>query len=221
MKKHAGGAYAPLRLRVILPALAAILLLAAAVCLLHWENAVSLRGEAKLSDYAWLETTGETLNLPTQYGRERLHALYQDGDRAFALHLSDPWQDGGVMHIEGTLLRLNQTVGEVNVRVGLIAQRLEAGVPAQTQQEAILLNTQMVRREGHARLYGDDDHCGFKATVETARLPGEGWQYRVVLADETDGAKNLIETDMTITPIEGGLAFARVKAPESEEAHAQ
>lgn len=219
MIKENKQACAPLRLRVILPALAAILLLAAAVCLLHWENAVSVRGEAKMSDYVLLEAMAETLDLPTMYGRERIHALYQDGDRTFALHLSDPWADGGVMHIEGALLRLDQTVGEVNVRVGLIPQRLEEATPAQTKQEVILLNTQMVRRSDYAQLYGHDDHCGFKATVETDRLLGEGWQYCIALADETDGAKNLIETDLTVTPIEGGLAFARVHAPESEAQH--
>ena len=43
-------------------------------------------------------------------------------------------------------LRMEQPVGAVNVRVGLLAQPLEAGTPAALPEEAILLNTQMTRR---------------------------------------------------------------------------
>lgn len=192
-------ACAPLRLRVILPTLAAIVLLGAAVCLLHWENAVSLRGEAKISEYAMVNAEDENL----------------------ILILHEPWQEEGVMHISGALLRPGQNVGGVNVRVALLPQKLEAGQPAQMDDAVILLNTQMVRRQDYAAEYDADDHCGFHAAADVKRLWGDGYQYRVALADETGVAKNLIETDMTVTPIEGGLAFARVHAPESEEAHAQ
>lgn len=193
MAKHC----APLKKRLILSALAATLLLAAAVCLLHWTNAVSLRGEANVGEYALKSAEQENL----------------------VLMLDDPYEKDGVMHLSGALLRPGREAGAVNVRVALLPQRLVEGGKTAAPDTAILLNTQMVRRQELAAGYGADDHCGFHAAVDIKRLPGEGYQYRVALADETDGEKNLIETDMTVTPIEGGLAFARVHAPESEAQH--
>ena len=52
-------------------------------------------------------------------------------------------------------------------------------------------------------------------------LEHSGVQYRVVLVDETDGAMRMVETGMTVMLIEGGLAFARVNAPEEGTQHAQ
>lgn len=192
---------------VVLAALAAIVMLAAGVCALHWVNAISLRGTVMRSDYLWLETTGETLDLPAQFGRERMHALYQDEGKAYALHISDPWKDGSIIHIEGALLRLNQTVGEVNVRVGLI--------PEGNAQQIILLNTQMVRRHDYAVQHGEDDHCGFAAAVSAGCLD-DGTQYSVVLVDESDGRRKAYDAEMTVSLIDGGLAFRRGSVPQEE-----
>lgn len=183
---------------VVLCALLALVLLASAVCALHWVNAVSLRGTAKLADYSLTDGAAENL-VPV---------------------MNEPWVEEGILHISGALLRMNQPVGEVNVRVGLVAQQLEAGAPARSAEEALLLNTQLVRRTGLAQEYGCDDHCGFHAAVRAKSLQTGGVQYCVVLADETDGAMRMVETGMTITLIEGGIAFARVNGPE-EAQHAQ
>lgn len=188
----------PLKKRVILPALAAIILLAAAVCALHRINAVSLRGTATVGDYTRTDGAAENL-VPL---------------------VEDPWKDAGIIHIRGALLRMDQAVGAVNVRVGLIPERTGEGAPAAEENEAILLNTQMVRRSDLAQAYGVDDHCGFHAAADE-KLLERGKQYRVVLADETDGAMRMVETGMTVAPIDGGLAFMRVKEPEEEARHAQ
>ena len=72
-------ACAPLKMRVILPALLGILLLAAAVCVLHGINAVSPRGEAAFEDYTQLKPTGEELRLSSERVKaERAYALYED-----------------------------------------------------------------------------------------------------------------------------------------------
>lgn len=191
------GGCAPLKKRVILPALAAILLLALAVCALHVQNAVSLRGTVPAGEYLLTDGAAESL-VPL---------------------VEDPWMAYGVLHIRGALLRLNQPVGAVNVRVGLMAQDPETGAPA--ADEVILLNTQMVRRFGLAKTYGCDDHCGFSAAAQASRLAGGDTPYRVVLVDETDGEKRMIETDMTVTPGEDGLAFVRVHQPGEEAQDAQ
>ena len=179
---------------MIVPALLAILLLAAGVCALHGHNAVSLRGTVQVSGYSLTDGAAEGL-VPIVH---------------------DPWEDNGVLYISGALLRPGQQVGAVNVRAALLPQALIEGEPAKTQETAILLNTQMVRRTELAQQYGCDDHCGFYAAVQTDRLPEGTYQYRVMLADETDNGKRMIDTGLTVTPIEGGLAFARANPPEVE-----
>lgn len=183
---------------VVLGALVVIVLLAAAVCALHWMNAVSLRGTVLLEDYTLTDGRDENL-IPV---------------------VDDPWIAEGILHISGALMRMDQQVGAVNVRVGLIEQQLEAGAPARSSENAIVLNTQMVRMYALAQQYGCDDHCGFHAAVDARKLERDHTQYRVVLVDETDGAKRMVETGMTVTLIEGGIAFARVNGPE-EAQHAQ
>lgn len=179
-------ACAPLKGWVILPALAAILLLAAAVCLLHWTNAVSLRGEVDVNEYA-------------------LTSAEQEG---LVLILEDPYEEDGVMHVSGALLRPGQAVGGVNLLAALMAEQAD---------QAILLNTQMVRRQDYAIEYGADDHCGFHAAAQMKRLADGA--YRLMLADETDGVKRLIETGMTVTLDQGSLAFDDAEKPESEAQH--
>lgn len=181
---------------VVFAALLAIVLLAGAVCALHWVNAVSLRGTANLTAYTLTDGAAQNL-VPV---------------------MEDPWVDRGVLHIRGALLRLDQPVGEVKVRVGLIPERIEDG---NAQQAATLLNTQMERRYELAQEYGCDDHCGFHASVAEKYLEKGNVQYRVVLVDETDGAKRMITTGMTVTLIEGGLAFVQKNAPEEEAHHAR
>lgn len=183
---------------VVLFSLLIITLLAAAVCALHWMNAVSLRGTTALAAYRLTDGAAENL----------------------VAMVDEPWMDEGVLHISGALLRMNQQVGEVNVRTGLIAQQLEAGAPAQPAEQVILLNTQMVRRQDLAQEYGCDDHCGFHAAVDAGKLEHDHVQYLVVLVDETCGAKRMLETGLTIKLIEGGLAYGRVNEPEGMQ-HAQ
>lgn len=183
---------------VVLLALAAILLLAAGVCALHYVNAVFPCGTVAVSGYA-----------PTDGAAENLVPIVEE-----------PWADAGIIHISGALLRMDQEVGAVNVRVALIPEKIAEGEPAKEQEEAILLKTQMVRRQDMKQTYGVDDHCGFHATVKRRALKGEGWQYRVALVDETDGAKRMIETNLWIAAIDGGLAHMRRNLPEQEvEAH--
>lgn len=176
--------FAPPKVWVVLAALAAIVLLAAGVCLLHWHNAVSLRGEVKVSEYAVLDEAPEDL----------------------VLIANEPYDLDGVLHISGALLRPGKKVGAVNVRAALLGDAADT---------AILLNTQMVREYDLAAQYGADDHCGFHAAAQLRRLP-DG-DYRLVLADETDGARNLIKTNVSVT-LEGGMLTA-VRMTESEAQH--
>lgn len=177
------------KLRVILAALAAILLLAFSVCALHAVNAVSLKGTQPVGAYTLTDGAAEN----------------------WAALTDDPWQDGGVIHVTGALMRMNQPVGAVNVRAGLIAEGSD---------EVILLNTQMVRRPDLAQRYGCDDHCGYAAAVKADDLTRDT-QYRIVLTDETDGQLRMLDAGVTIVPAEGGLASARRNAPEEGERHAQ
>lgn len=192
-KERATSGDAPPQMGVILLALAGILMLSLAVCALVIENAVSLRGRAAVSDHVQSDGTAENL-IPI---------------------VEEPWMAHGVLHIRGALLRLNQPVGAVNMRVGLIP--LDARTGADVQDEAIVLNTQMERRFDHAAEYGCDDHCGFSAAVRVKRLPEQAEMYRVVILDETGGEKRMIGTDMVIMPTEGGAAFERRPQGEKEE----
>ena len=97
------------------------------------------------------------------------------------------------------LLRPEQTVGEVRVRVGLI--------PSERPEEIVLLNTQMVRWVLAGQELGMDDHCGFAASA-ARRLLGDG-QYAVVLVDESDGARRMIDAGMDIALSRDGLTVER------------
>ena len=204
-------ACAPLKMRVILPALLGILLLAAAVCVLHGVNAVSLRGEAAFEDYTRLEPTGEELRLSSERVKaERAYALYEDGEARFALHMEQVQTENDILHIRGTLLRVDQTIDEIRMRVGLAAPMA---------QEAVLLNTQMVRRAAYAGENGYDDHCGFSSAVKVSDVaPG---RYDVVLVDETNGAKRMMHTGFALEILENGSVSMMAKLEESEETHAQ
>lgn len=179
---------------VVLLSLAGILLLAAAVCALHVVNALTLRGTARVGDYAPLARTGETLSL---FDEE--WPLLADGDLRFAPQVETVALNGGVLRISGLLLRPEQTVGEVRVRVGLI--------PSEQPEEIVLLNTQMVRRS-EAAIQGLDDHCGFAASA-ARRLLSDG-QYAVVLVDESDGARRVIDAGVRLTLSGDGLAVESV-----------
>ena len=108
--KHEGAAYAPVRGAVVLAALAAILLLAVAVCALHWQNAVSLRGTIRLVD---CETTDGA--------REGLTPLVEEARTR-----------GGAIYLSGALLR-EGAVGEVRVRVALIRKGSDEATLLNTQ----------------------------------------------------------------------------------------
>ena len=156
------------RAAVICGALLAIVLLACAVCALHWMNAVSLRGSIPVGGCIKADSTEEGL-VPLV---EKLQL------------------ERGILEISGALLRMDQPVGKVHVRVGLIAQ--------EKPDEMILLNTQMVRRFDMAQTYGCDDHCGFHATVKKDQLTERDGAYRVVLVDEQNGTLKMIETGYVI-----------------------
>ena len=184
---------------VVLVSLAAILLLAAAVCALHIVNALTLRGTARVSDYTPLARVAQ--NMPMEealWGVAQL-PVYADGERSFALWLREPEETDGMLCISGALLRPEQAVGEVRVRVGLI--------PSERPEEIVLLNTQMVRWTQPAQALGVDDHCGFAASA-ARRLLGDG-QYTVVLVDESDGARRLIDVGMDIALSRDGLTVSR------------
>lgn len=202
------------RRAVVLTALAAILLLSLAVCALHGVNAVSLRGTARVSDYALLARAPEDATLDVALCEEaRALPVYTDGERGFALLMEEPEVTDGLLIIEGGLLRFDQPVGEVRVRVGLIPVDAAPGAPATRSDEIVLLNTQMVRWNAElARENGFDDHCGFCATAAHKRLP-DG-QYDVVLLDESDGGRRLIDARVSVTLTDGGFAVGRVNDPE-------
>ena len=185
------------RRSVVLAALAGILLLAAAVCALHVVNALTLRGTARMSDYTPLARAEQNMAVEG-WGDVQL-PVYTDGERSFALWLREPEETDGMLCISGALLRPEQDVGEVRVRVGLI--------PSERPEEIVLLNTQMVRWTQPAQALGVDDHCGFAASA-ARRMLGDG-QYAVVLVDESDGARRLIDVGMDIALSRDGLTVSR------------
>lgn len=194
---------------VVVLSLTAIALLAAAVCALHWVNAVSLRGTVDAGDYVLLARSGEMLG--TDGGAL---PVYADGERRFALLVEEIALEDGVLRVAGLLLRPGQTVGEVRVRVGLMpAAETDAG--AARSEAIVLLNTQMVRR-ADAGAQGMDDHCGFCATA-ARRLLKDG-PYAVVLVDESDGAQRLIDTGVDVDLAADGMTVAhRTDAGEAGE----
>lgn len=198
------------RRAVVLAALAVILLLALAVCAAHWVNAVSPRGTARVSDYALLARAPKDAALGED---ARALPVYADGERSFALLMEEPRATGGLLIVEGGLLRIDQPVGEVRVRVGLIPVDAAPGAPATRSDEIVLMNTQMVRWDAElARKNGFDDHCGFCATAALKRLPNG--QYDVVLLDESDGGRRMIDARVSVILTDGGFGIGRVIDPE-------
>ena len=185
------------RRSVALLSLAAILLLATAVCALHVVNALTLRGTARMSDYTLLARAEQNMAVEG-WGDVQL-PVYTDGERSFALWLREATETDGMLCFSGALLRPEQTVGEVRVRVGLI--------PSERPEEIVLLNTQMVRWVLAGQELGMDDHCGFAASA-ARRLLGDG-QYAVVLVDESDGARRMIDAGMDIALSRDGLTVER------------
>ena len=76
----------------------------------------------------------------------------------------------------------------------------------------MLLNTQMVRRVLAGQALGVDDHCGFAASAARRLLP-DG-QYAVVLVDESDGARRLIDAGVDIALSQDGLTAVRRNGAE-------
>ena len=190
------------RRSVALLSLAAILLLATAVCALHVVNALTLRGTARMSDYTPLARAEQNMAVEG-WGDVQL-PVYTDGERSFALFLRELTETDGMLCISGALLRPEQTVGEVRVRVGLI--------PSERPEEIVLLNTQMVRWVLAGQEPGMDDHCGFAASA-ARRLLSDG-QYAVVLVDESDGARRLIDAGVDIALSQDGLTAVRRNGAE-------
>ena len=190
------------RRSVALLSLAAILLLATAVCALHVVNALTLRGTARMSDYTPLARAEQNMAVEG-WGDVQL-PVYTDGERSFALFLRELTETDGMLCISGALLRPEQAVGEVRVRVGLI--------PAERPEEIVLLNTQMVRWAPAGQEPGMDDHCGFAASA-ARRLLSDG-QYAVVLVDESDGARRLIDAGVDIALSQDGLTAVRRNGAE-------
>lgn len=212
--KREKSACAPVKRGVVLGALAAIVLLAAVVCLLHGENAVSLHGTVKAGECAAVESDAGRL---ADWQGETVE-LSRAEDERFLTYVRDVHAEGGVLYISGALMRLRQEVGEVRVRVGLIAEELGGGKGTAVSEDVLLLNTQMVREGALAEQYGCDDHCGFAAAVRKSalRTATEGGQYRIVLIDGEDDIPRLFETGCRVTIDEGGFAWAVVTAPEEE-----
>ena len=190
------------RRSVALLSLAAILLLATAVCALHVVNALTLRGTARMSDYTPLARAEQNMAVEG-WGDVQL-PVYTDGERSFALWLREATETDGMLCFSGALLRPEQTVGEVRVRVGLI--------PSERPEEIVLLNTQMVRWVLAGQELGMDDHCGFAASA-ARRLLSDG-QYAVVLVDESDGARRLIDAGVDIALSQDGLTAVRRNGAE-------
>ena len=189
---------------VVLLSLAGILLLATAVCALHVVNALTLRGTARMSDYTPLARAEQNMAVEAEGWGDVQLPVYTDGERSFALWLREATETDGMLCFSGALLRPEQTVGEVRVRVGLI--------PAERPEEIVLLNTQMVRWAPAGQEPGMDDHCGFAASA-ARRLLSDG-QYAVVLVDESDGARRLIDAGVDIALSQDGLTAVRRNGAE-------
>ena len=187
------------RRSVALLSLAAILLLAAAVCALHVVNALTLRGTARVGNYAPLARAEQDMAVETEGWGDVQLPVYTDGEHSFALFLRELTETDGMLCFSGALLRPGQAVGEVRVRVGLI--------PAERLEEIVLLNTQMVRWAQAGRELGMDDHCGFAASAARRLLP-DG-QYAVVLVDESDGVRRLIDAGVDIALSRDGLTVVQ------------
>ena len=143
--------YASVHARYVAALIAAALLLAAAVCALHWVNAVSLRGTVDAGDYLALDASDAGLISLVEAVRE----------------------ERGVLYVSGALMRPGRKVGEVRVRVALLPL-------SDDSRELTLLNTQMVRRYELAKEYGCDDHCGFHAAARGKRLQGGSYAVALV-----------------------------------------
>lgn len=180
--------------RVVAAALLVIALLAAAVCALHAENAVALRGAFRVGD---CEAIQEGVSRhAVAAGDEPLELKWAE-DARFAVCVERLEERGGLLRVSGFLLRLAEPTREVRVRVGLIPGTFDgeknAGGALLPSDEGILLNTQMSRRGELAEAYGQDDHCGFEAAAKLSAL-SEGTPYRVVLVEQTDAGMRLFET---------------------------
>lgn len=216
-REKRAGACAPVKRSIVLGALTATALLAAAVCFLHGANAVGLRGAIRVSDCAAMESNVGRL---AKWQGETVE-LSQADDERFITYVWDIHAEHGVLYISGALMRLHQDVGEVRVRVGLIAEELSGEDGPVASENVLLLNTQLVREWDLRELaeeYSCDDHCGFAAAVRESalRTAPEGWQYRIVLIDETDGAPRLFETGCWVALDKDGLERTIVLAPGGE-----
>lgn len=191
----AGARYAPVKKGVVAIALAMILLLAAAVCVLHEENAVALRGAIRVDDCQVIESGVDRFVCTAD--AQALEPGEGTGSR-FVTCVERISREGGLLRVSGALLRLTEPVGEVRVRVGLVAVRLdEDGVPdgvLSPSDEVILLNTQMRRRASLPVVYEGDDHCGFEAAAKAGALR-EGMAYEIVLVDSADDGMRLFKTN--------------------------
>lgn len=164
-----GKMSAPVRGRLVLLLLAGIVLVAAVVTGVQVANAHALRGVVDAQACRLTDGAQEDL-LPVL-------------ERAWV-------EPEHMLHVEGALLRLDQPVGEVNVRIGLMADG-----------QVILLNTQMVRRPDYAQAYGCDDHCGASALADVRDI-GQG-TYDVVFVDVQGEETRLITTGMSLCiPVE-------------------
>ena len=164
-----GKASAPVRGYWVLLLLAGIVLAAAVVTGIQSANAHALRGV--LDARACRLTNGAQEDLLPVLERAWLAPEH-------------------TLHVEGALLRLDQPVGEVNVRIGLMADG-----------HVILLNTQMVRRPDYAQAFGCDDHCGASALADVRDI-GRG-TYDVVFVDVLEEETRLITTGMSLRiPVE-------------------
>lgn len=191
----AGERYAPVEKGVVAIAMAMIFLLAAAVCVLHAQNAVALRGTIRVGDCEMIEDgVSKLVSTPDAQVLE----IDKGTDERFVTYVGPIWRNGGLLRVSGALLRLAEPVGEVRVRAGLVAVRLdEDGVPdgsLSPSDEVILLNTQMRRRTSLPMVYECDDHCGFEAAARTDALR-EGTVYELVLVDRADAGTRLFKTN--------------------------
>lgn len=190
-----GEGYAKVEPGVVVIALVMIALLAAAVCVLHEENAVALRGTIRVAD---CEVIDEGVAHLLAGPEAQLLELNREEDARFVTYVGWLEERGELLRISGQLLRLAEPTREVRVRVGLIPGRYDedegAGSALSPSDEGMLLNTQMIRRNGLSQVYKHDDHCGFEAAVRLGEL-SEGTQYRVVLVEQTDAGTRLFETN--------------------------
>lgn len=183
--------------------LALILLLAVCVCMLHTANALLPGGREPLTGYT------QAAPLPGEGG-----SVYAAGERRYIPVTEGVTLDRGVLQVSGMLLMPERAVSRVRTRAALLPLAVTAN-GEERADELLMMKTQMIRRE-EAADWNADDHCGFAATVARCLVP-DG-RYAVMLADEAEGERIVMDTGVRVTLTESGMDVQSAEETRHREA---